>query len=118
MNVYKFIKEGAAWYIDLPEYIENGGSKGDLQMVEGADVMLDIIAQGTEEVSLVLDAIPFPGSDELTLTERCDPYVGGGYYYLKSFEGKQFNQEMWLCAVTEYVFGDLPDKVFIKRALN
>ncbi|HEX2627541.1 MAG TPA: DUF6717 family protein [Chitinophagaceae bacterium] len=116
MNTYKFIKEGRDWFIDLPEYIEGGGSKGDLQMVEGADTMLDMIAEGKDHVSLFIDEISFAGSDELILTERCDPYIGGGYYKLKIFEGKEINQDMWLCAVTEYVFGGLPEKIFIKRS--
>ena len=116
MNTYRFIKEGRDWYIDLPEYIENGGSKGDLQMVEGADTMLDIVSGGNTEVSLILDRIQFSGSDTLTLIERCDPFVGGGYYNLGIFEGKEFNKTMWLCAVTEYVFGDLPEQIFTKRA--
>lgn len=114
MKPYKFIKEGRNWYIDLPEYLEAGGSKGDLQMVEGADTMLDTIADGAEEVSLVLDRAPFAGSDELILVERCEPYIGGGYYNLRTFEGKMIDKTMWLCAVTEYVFGDLPDRIFIK----
>jgi len=115
MKSYKFIREGRDWFIDLPEYIENGGSKGDLQMVEGADTMLDIISEGRNNVSLIMDRVPFSGSDMLTLTEKCDPFVGGGYYNLMAFEGKEFNKTMWLCAVTEYVFGDLPEKIFIKR---
>lgn len=116
MNTYRFLKEGRDWFIDLPQYIENGGSKGDLQMVEGADTMLDLISQGSNEVSLSLDRTPFAGSDVLNLVERCDPFVGGGYYNLPVFEGKEFNKTMWLCAVTEYVFGDLPEQIFIKRA--
>jgi hypothetical protein len=55
METYKFIKEGREWYIDLPEYLASGGSKGDLQMVEGADTMLDIISEGATEVCLLLD---------------------------------------------------------------
>src|ERR1700744_1220254 len=116
MKVYKFIKEGDLWYIDLPEFLESGGSKGDLQMVAGADMMLELISDGVKEVSLSLDTEPFPGSEVLTLTERGDPYIGGRYYHLQAFEGKEFNKAMWLCAVTEYVFGDLPNRIFIKRA--
>jgi hypothetical protein len=115
MNMYKFIREGQEWYIDLPEYLVGGGSKGDLQMVQGADSMLDMISGGVAEVSLLLDRVYFSGSDKLVLTERCDPYIGGGYYYLQTFEGKEINKTMWLCAVTEYVFGDLPEEIFIKR---
>jgi hypothetical protein len=116
MDTYRFIKEGRDWYIDLPEYLENGGSKADLQMVEGADKMLDYISEGKNTVMLSIDRITFTGSDELRLIERCDPFVGGGYYNLQTFEGKELNQTMWLCAVTEYVFGDLPEQIFIKRA--
>jgi len=116
MNKYHFIKEGSDWFIDLPEYIEQGGSKGDLQMVEGADKMLDYISGENNEVSLIIDRNFFTGSDELILIERCDPVIGGGYYTLRTFEGKEIHQTMWLCAVTEYVFGDLPEQIFIKRA--
>ena len=115
MKTYKFINEGGAWYIDLPAFLENGGSKGDLQMVEGADTMLDMISNGMGEVSLILDRSPFPGADRLVLTERCDPDIGGGYYNLPIFEGKEIKKTMWLCAVTEFVFGDMPDEIFIKR---
>jgi hypothetical protein len=115
MKEHKFIKEGREWYIDLPEYLATGGSKGDLQMVEGADTMLDIISEGATEVSLLLDRVSFFDSDKLVLTERCEPYIGGGYYNLQTFEGKEINKTMWLCSVTEYVFGDLPDEIFIKR---
>ncbi len=116
MQTHTFVKEGSQWFIDLPEYISSGGDKGDLQMVEGADKMLDIIIAGTDRVTLSMDTAPFAGADELTLLELCDPYVGGGYYLLKVFEGKAFHQQMWLCAVTEFVFGGMPEKIFIKRA--
>lgn len=115
MQQHRFIKEGRDWYIDLPEFIAGGGSKGDLQMVEGADTMLDLIAGNGRDVTLLIDREPFDGADKLILTERCDPYVGGGYYNLPLFEGKEINQNMWLCAVTEFVFGDLPGQIFIKR---
>jgi hypothetical protein len=86
MKTYKFLKEGKEWFIDLPAYLEQGGSKRDLQMVEGADTMLDRIAGNNTEVVLNIDRTNFPGADELKLTERCDPIVGGGYYFLESFE--------------------------------
>jgi hypothetical protein len=51
----------------------------------------------------------------LKLTERCDPIVGGGYYFLESFEWNPIGITMWLCSVTEFVFGNLPVQIFIKR---
>lgn len=113
-----FYKESTGWYIDLPEFIAQGGSKGDLQMVEGADTMLDLMAGEDTIVTLVIDEEFFEGADRLELTEKCDPYIGGGYYLLRNWENRPVMKTMWLCAVTEYVFGYLPEQIFIKRANN
>jgi hypothetical protein len=115
MKAYKFIKTGQEWYIDLPEYLEQGGSIGDLQMVDGADKMLDLMAGNENTVTLLISKEQFDGADMLTLTEKCDPYIGGGYYIMKEYEGQEINQTMWLCQVTEFVFGDLPQQIYVKR---
>ena len=78
MKDYTFIKEPSGWYIDLPEFIEQGGSKGDLAMVEGADTMLDIIAKGNSKVTLAIEEVFFNGAVLVELVEKCDPHVGGG----------------------------------------
>lgn len=116
MQQHRFIREDNEWFIDLPDYLAQGGSKSDLQMVSGADTMLYLIAGNATDVTLQIDTAPFAGADELSLTERCDPILGGGYYHLKSFEGKEVLQDMWLCEVTRFVFGDIPPKIFIRRA--
>lgn len=116
MKTHTFYKESCGgWYIDLPEYIEQGGSKGDLAMVAGADTMLDIVANGNNRVTITMDAMPFEGADELMLLRHCEPSMGGGYYLMSSFEGKPVNQEMWLCAVTEFVFGGMPELIYVKK---
>lgn len=116
MQKYKFIKTGKEWYIDLPGFIEQGGSWGDLQMVEGADIMLNIIAGIEKDLMLYIDRSYFDGSDLLVLTEKCDPHIGGGYYFLKNYNGNEINQILWLCQVTEFVFGEIPDQIFIRKA--
>jgi hypothetical protein len=115
MKQYKFIKTGNSWYIDLPEYLEQGGNPGDLQMVDGADKMLDMMAGENEAVELMIGKETFEGADMLILTEKCEPYIGGGYYLMKEYDGQKINQRMWLCAVTEFVFGDIPPKIFVMR---
>ena len=52
------------------------------------------------------------------LKERCDPSVGGGYYIMDVFEGRKLELLMWLCGVTEWVFGELPDRIFVKRVTD
>jgi hypothetical protein len=87
-------------------------------MVDGADKMLDIIAKKAETVELYISKDNFKGSDMLILTEKCDPLIGGGYYLMKEFEGVVINRSMWLCQVTEFVFGEIPERIFIKRVTN
>ncbi|HEV7330993.1 MAG TPA: DUF6717 family protein [Flavisolibacter sp.] len=115
MKQHRFYREGGGWYIDLPEYLEDGGSKGDLAMVAGADTMLDIVAGTNKDVTLQMDVQPFEGGDELRLTQLCEPSMGGGYYYMKSFEGNEVAQSMWLCDVTTFVFGYMPERIYVKR---
>lgn len=115
MKKHRFVREGIGWYIDLPEYLSQGGNKGDLEMVSGADTMLDIIAGEMSEVTLLIDTEPFEGADELLLTELCDPILGGGYYHIKQFENKEVNKDLWLCDVTRFVFGDIPKKIYVKK---
>ena len=114
MKTHSFVKEGYGWYIDLPEYIEKGGSKGDLAMVAGADTMLDLISQGAKKVTITMDTKPFEKGDELTLVEELGP-GGGGNYIMRSFEGKEINHKMWLCDVTTFVFGSIPPKIFVRK---
>lgn len=116
MTSHRFYKESdGGWFIDLPEYLSQGGSKEDLAMVAGADTMLDTIAQGPDQVTITMDTEPFDGADELILIRIVDPAIGGGDYLMKSFENKEVNQEMWLCSVTKFVFGDIPLKIFVRR---
>ena len=117
-RVYNFYKQHNRWYIDLPEYLEQGGSKNDLEMVAGADEMLDIMARGRKKLSLEMDRELFADADLLQLDELCEAPMGGGYYILHTYGGKEINKRMWLCDVVLFVFGDMPEKIFIKKLDN
>ena len=126
----KFYREDGRWYIDLPEFIELGlGNKNNLLMVDGADTLLDILAgnkpnksaDGTE-VNVTFGNEPFDNYTH-TLTKKSIgknqsllDQVGhatveyGAYYNVKELD----NHQVWLCPVTEYVFGgNYPDKIWI-----
>lgn len=118
MHTHSFIKQSSRWFIELPEYIEQGGSEADLEMVEGADTMLDIMAKGELSVMLALDDKPFKDADKLLLVEECDPEKGGAMYLMPEWEGDTYNHRLWLCDVTEFVFGYLPEVIFVKREMN
>ena len=127
----KFYKENGMWYIDLPEFLEAGlGNKNNLLMVDGADTLLDILAgnkpnksaDGTE-VNVIFGNEPFDGHTH-TLNKKVMgknqsllDYLGhapvdyGAYYDVKELDGHQ----VWLCPVTEYVFGGgYPETIYLK----
>lgn len=111
-NAYKFTKERTGlWYIELDGWT---GRRADLQMVQGADTMLDVVSKNGNEVTLVLSEEPFPGAYTLKLVEVCPPSVGGGMYLLEVYDGEVINQKMWLCAVTEWLFKKLPPFIYFK----
>ena len=74
LDFYK--TEDDRWFIDLPEYIEQGGDHEDLEMVRGADQLLDILSNGSNaaqvEVSLTpkLNRVGFTYCDNLLLMHR------------------------------------------------
>ncbi len=107
MKHFKFSKEhDNRWYIVLPEWT---GDKADLEMVCGADLMLDIVAQGELEVELSISEKPFETHTlELHfIREEND----GAWYNLKS---EFHNFEVWLCFVTKFIYGKMPQTLYCK----
>jgi len=115
MNIYKFYKTKGEWFVDFPEYLEKGGIKEDLQMVEGADKMLEIISNGGEEVIFSMSKEKFQNADILILKEKSQNSKGGGIYFLGQFENKKINLTLWLCKVTEFAFGEIPIHIFFRK---
>lgn len=117
-GVYKFVKDSGRWYIDLPEYV---GSRADLEMVMGADTMLDAISGGKDEVHLTMCDVPFVLEDTEPIETQAFPLVkirdtpeyGGAMYHLKEWYGEEYNTEMWLCDVVKFVFGRMPEIIYI-----
>ena len=102
MKLFKFEKESSGrWYVVLPDWT---GHKDNLEMVSGADTMLDILAQGENEVDVALSLEPFEGCNMIL------HYKEGGNYDLKS---DLYNFNVWLCYVTVFVFDEYPKTIYI-----
>ncbi|HVG41094.1 MAG TPA: DUF6717 family protein [Chitinophagaceae bacterium] len=114
VKIFSFIKEDGSWFIDLPMYLLDGGKKSDLEMLEGAAELLQMMARGKNKVSMIIDNEPFDGADILDLIELCDAPKGGGYYKMHTCRGRKVNKEIWLRDVTLFVFGDMPQKIYVK----
>jgi len=112
---FTFIRKGGDWFIDLPDYLLAGGSEDDLQMVAGADEVLDLLAEQHDSVKLLISETPFTDSDHLRLLEIGDLEEGGAFYQLGRLEGKRLDKMVWLCNVLLFVFGGIPQDIYIKR---
>jgi len=107
----KFEKDTLSqWFAVIPEW---SGSRDDLQMVMGADTLLEIIAQGENNVEVLFSTEPFEGSNVLNWSED-DLVIGGGYYELPTYMNIEYNLNIWLCDVTKFVFGDMPRHIYFK----
>ncbi len=115
MKKYDFYKNEAGWFIDLPEYIEQGGSQGDLAMVLGADTFLDKLSGNSSKVSLWITddkaEVIKDKSIHWDYLIRADiiPCASGKYYS----NGVTY---LWLCDVTLFVFeGGFPKVIHYKK---
>lgn len=112
-RVCKFYKESNGnWYINLPEWT---GDKSDLQMVLGADTLLDIMAQGQKEILVRFSTEGFPGASVMTWFLNGIPgdlEVGGAMYFTEYYAGIKYDLNLWLCDVTKFVFGEFPEHIY------
>lgn len=99
---HTFNKEEGKWYIDLPDWT---GTKAELQMVGGADTLLDHLSNNgtTVTVELSTDKECPKGFETLKRIVRTPP--NGCLYHLGI-------KPVWLCDVTKFVFnGEFPKRI-------
>jgi hypothetical protein len=115
MRSFKFYKDVDDWFVDLPEW---KGERWELQMVMGADMFLDILSQGEDEVYVTMSTEYFEGSDVLQFTELGKlegPELGeGAWYFLNDYRGLNYSLSLWLCHVTTFVFNEYPNRIYFK----
>ncbi len=111
MRSFRFYKESDnRWYVDLPEWT---GEKAELEMVAGADSMLEYMAEGESEVRVTLSETEFEGADVLQFVSEATDVGSGAYYEMATYKGIHLGLTMWLCDVTLFVYGKFPNKIFI-----
>lgn len=106
MKQFKFIKEeDNKWYVVLPEW---EGSKEDLEMVCGADTLLDIVSQSENLAYLTISEIE---EENIKFKLEFDKEEADGAWYNLSSE--YYNFELWLCKVLKYVYGYNPKILYL-----
>jgi hypothetical protein len=108
MIILQFVKEDDKWYIDFPEY---PFSKSNLEMVAGADDLLEHFANGEDRVVLEVEYGKYKSQFNNYAYERVKYGYGADY--------KRLNNEpidtFWLCPVTLLVLGKYPKYLYIKK---
>ena len=109
---FRFYKVASGdWYLDLPEW---EGDPEDLQMIQGADEWLDLVAGGTEVVLDIAD-IAFDEAEWMDLIRLGEPNLGGGgNYILECYQEQNVNLKIWLCEVVEFIFDQYPQRIYFK----
>jgi hypothetical protein len=109
-EIFTFNKEpNGNWYIDLPDW---EGSKDDLQMVMGADTMLERFAEGEDKVTMLISETDVENTCHLKLFKQTPELGGGGEYTLYDIN-EEYIMNVWLCKVTEHIFSKLPSNIYI-----
>ena len=93
------------WFVILPEY---QGLHDDLEMVDGADKLLDALTEDNLyvnlEVSLTASDFWTKSTLELVSHDEC-----GAYYKVKGCHW--FDGTIWLCNVVHEIFGEHPEEI-------
>lgn len=113
MKAYSFYKNDLGWFIDLWWWPL---SKGHLAMVAGADQLLDTLSGQKDKVSLYVSTKIIPDYDE-ELTKNIGLGLFNGALYKPRYEKILFDDLygfLWLCFVTLFIFGEYPNKIYIK----
>jgi|SaaInl74LU_5_DNA_1037368.scaffolds.fasta_scaffold02129_16 hypothetical protein len=107
---FRFYKEhNGRWYVDLPEW---KGGKWNLEMVEGADDLLESLRSwDRNDVTLHVSLEHFDEAEILIKTKE-DPFGDGADY-----EHADTGEELWLCGVTSWYYGTMPERIFYRKTL-
>jgi hypothetical protein len=107
MKNLTFNKEDKKWYIYLPEW---EGDKAELEMVAGADRLLDVLSGDKDTVTIEVSEEPLEDAIKL---KKLHHLYGGADYKVENCPGVD---RAWLCKVTKFVYGGyMPNRLFIKK---
>lgn len=116
-DVYTFERENGMWYIVLPPYLERGWDKRELLMAEGAHKFLNVLSNGASKLRIRIGTQPLEGAGKLEVVEHCDAPKGGAIYLYTPADNRLNPALFWICDLALFVFGDIPDHIYVQRLL-
>lgn len=110
LNFDFYKTEEGQWFIDLPSW---DGEIEELEMVAGADTMLDLYSKGQSRINLSISTTHYSNFDKLTKIQCED--CPGAFYEIESFDGRFPKMEVWLCDVVKFIFNRFPDNLYVRK---
>ena len=113
----RFFKQDERWYADVPNH-----TLEENEMVMGADIALELISEGQDEVFLILSDTLNPNALLHFHIKKHDDegayYTVDGLLYNTVAEMlvdmyPQYDHEIWICNVTHDVFGEHPEDIYL-----
>ena len=111
MKILKFFKQQKKWYADVPNH-----TLEDNEMVFGGEVMLEILANGKESVTLQLSDNFEDDYEKPIIALHCKKHDDDGAFYGVEVLTTIFTGELsdiWICNVTHDIFGEHPEDIYI-----
>lgn len=104
--ILTFVKLTGRWFVDFEPW--DYDRIMDLQMVDGADTMLDELTIDNRTVTI--DVLLNDETPEVILSKYKEDETGA-YYHIQSDKYDIKTQDLWLCNVCKEVFGEHPDTI-------
>ena len=105
-------EDDGRWYVDLPNW---KGPHSSLEMVAGADDMLELIGNGAPHVTLRVikkDDTREKIKADMQCVRTDYSMTGGATYKVYTCKG---TKQMWLCPVTLFVLGEYPKVLYVSK---
>jgi hypothetical protein len=115
MYTASYYKIANCWFLDYPEYIEQGGDPGNLERIGAFAEFLDLASKGESFIVFNMDIQPFEGADVFELIGSTGEKTGG-YYSIRSFENQEVDFELWFNTLIYINNQELPLKIWVKRS--
>ena len=106
-----FYKANGRWYVDLPTW---EGAIDDLEMVNGADDLLEALAEVTGSEQVKMEVWLEEPDEPCSILWKIDQDAEGATYEVQDCQ--YYTGDAWLCNVTRFVFdGYHPDRIFFRH---
>ena len=112
-GMYTFEREEGMWHVHYPRYPERGWDRRDLRMAEGAHKFLNALSNGVKKLRLQISVQPQENAGKLELVEHCKD--SSAVYLFTPATGQSSDALCWICDFALFVFGDMPDSIYVQR---